>query len=88
MRKSHILKKNGGDTSVATFAELRKQKGFTQIQLAKSLGIDQSTVSLWEKGKTAPRVDTALRLAEIMGCTVDDIFRAIRAASISSAPIS
>lgn len=63
-----------------TFTELRKKHGFTQAKLAEQLGVDQSTVSLWEKGKTAPSRKTANRLAELFKCTVDDLFKAIDSA--------
>ena len=55
--------------------KLRKDKGMTQATLAKSLGVDQSAVCLWEKGKTLPRADVAIRLANLLGCTLDDIYR-------------
>lgn len=54
----------------------REAKGLSQMALAKSLGVDQSTVCLWECGKTSPRPDVAIRLANILGCTLDDIYRA------------
>lgn len=60
---------------MSTLEKLRKDKGMTQSTLAKSLGVDQSAVCLWEKGKTLPRVDVAIRLANLLGCTLDDIYR-------------
>lgn len=53
----------------------RKAKGLSQAALAKILGVDQSAVCLWECGKTLPRADVAIRLANILGCTLDDIYR-------------
>jgi DNA-binding transcriptional regulator YiaG len=34
---------------------IRVAKGMTQAQLGEEVGVDQSTVSNWEKGVTAPR---------------------------------
>lgn len=51
----------------------RKRAGLTQAQVAKTLGIWQSTVTGWEKGKTFPRVTHLPKLAELYGCTVDDL---------------
>lgn len=68
----------GGDSLVPKFSELRKERGFTQKDLAKELGVDQSAVSLWESGKTFPRVEVATRLAKFFGCTLDELFAAIQ----------
>jgi DNA-binding transcriptional regulator YiaG len=35
--------------------DLRSRLGFTQAQLGEAIGVDQSTVSNWEKGVAAPR---------------------------------
>lgn len=59
---------------MSTLEKLRKEKGYTQQSLAKALGVDQSAVCLWEKGRTFPRVDVAIRLANLLGCKLDDIY--------------
>lgn len=51
----------------------RKALGLTQVDIAKKLGVDQSSVHLWESGKTKPRVDTLIKLAELLKCTVNDL---------------
>lgn len=61
-----------------TLEEIRKSKGYTQAALAEALGVDQSTVCLWEKGKTCPRAEIAYRLAELLGCTLDEVFQAAK----------
>ena len=55
--------------------QLRKNKGISQKVLAETLGVDQSTGSLWESGKTFPRPDVAIRLACALDCTIEDIYR-------------
>jgi HTH-type transcriptional regulator / antitoxin HipB len=40
----------------------RKQRGWSQSQLAERVGIRQGTISLIEKGNPATRVDTLLAL--------------------------
>lgn len=69
---------------MSTLKKLREDKGLSQAALAKTLGVDQSAVCLWEKGKTFPRVDVAIRLANILNCTLEDIYRA-KAASDATA---
>ena len=45
---------------------LRKQKGFTQEELAIRLHVVRQTVSKWEKGLSVPDADTLQRLAELL----------------------
>jgi HTH-type transcriptional regulator/antitoxin HipB len=40
----------------------RKEKGITQGQVAKSMGLDQPSLSKIERGESSVRVDTLLRL--------------------------
>ena len=68
---SHIYEKNGGES--LSFKSAREKSGLTQRDLATELGVDQSTVSLWEIGKTQPRAKLLPRLAGILGCTVDEL---------------
>lgn len=56
--------------------EYRKRAGLTQAELAKRMDVDQSAVSLWESGKTRPLRKLHQRLAEVLGCTVEELFGA------------
>lgn len=53
---------------------LRMQKGITQIQLASDLGVDKSTVAKWETGKAFPRADLLPKIADLLGCSIDQLF--------------
>lgn len=47
----------------------------TQAQLAMNLGLkSQSTVALWEKGLRKPSSTVLPRLAEELGCAVDELY--------------
>ena len=54
--------------------ECRQKAGITQEQLAEKLGVGQSTVAMWENGKNSPQSDKLPKLAEALGCTVNDLF--------------
>ena len=54
---------------------IRKEKQVTQLKLAKSLKVDQSTVSKWEKGITSPSIQTLKKIAQVLNCTVDDLIK-------------
>lgn len=49
--------------------------GLSQLYVAKQMNVEQAAVSQWETGKTKPRVDTLLKLAELFGCTVDELLK-------------
>lgn len=55
--------------------KLRRDKGLSQFELAELLGINQSAVAQWETGKTAPNFKRLKKLAEILGCSVDDLMK-------------
>ena len=44
---------------------LRKAKGLTQKELANILGVDQRTVSAWEKGVCEPSFAMLYKLCEL-----------------------
>jgi len=48
--------------------------GLTQEELATQTGITRQTVLAIEKGNYAPSVFLALRLAKVLGCTVEELF--------------
>ena len=45
---------------------LRRQKGFTQEELAARLNVVRQTVSKWEKGLSVPDAELLTRLAEVL----------------------
>ena len=52
---------------------LRKQKGFSQEELASRLLVVRQTISKWEKNLSVPDADTLIRLAEILGVSVSEL---------------
>lgn len=55
--------------------EKREQQNLTQAELAKALNIDQSTVCLWETGKTSPRAKLLPKIADLLRCSVDELLK-------------
>ena len=53
----------------------RERVGLTQAALAQKIGVTQQAVASWEAGKTLPRPSMLLRLADVLGCTVDELLR-------------
>lgn len=53
--------------------KMRIAVGLSQKKLAAKLDVDRSTVAKWETGKSKPRADMLIKLAAILGCTVDEL---------------
>lgn len=49
----------------------RKEKKLTQVEVAKRLGIDNTTVSKWESDIYEPDAETLVKLAELFDTTSD-----------------
>ena len=52
---------------------LRKQKGFSQEELASRHHVVRQTISKWEKNLSVPDADTLIRLAEILEVSVSEL---------------
>lgn len=54
--------------------KIRTASGLSQAQLSEKSRVKQSVISDIENEKTkAPRIDTILKLADALGCTVTDL---------------
>jgi len=51
--------------------ELREEKGLSQIQLAKILGVRNTAISNWEVGIRQLDIDTIVKLCDIFDVTTD-----------------
>lgn len=54
--------------------EYRERLGLSQAELAEGVGVDRSSVSLWESGKTMPTIKNLRRLAALFSCKPGDLF--------------
>lgn len=54
-------------------AQMRKEKGLTQQQLADILNISNKTVSKWERGNGMPEVSLMLPLCKALGINVNEL---------------
>ncbi|WAI24402.1 MAG: helix-turn-helix transcriptional regulator [Bacillus paranthracis] len=55
--------------------KLRKQKAITQEELAVKVGITRAYLSNLENGKHKPSLDVALKISEVLGSSVEKIFK-------------
>lgn len=52
---------------------LRKERGFSQEELADRLGISRQAVSKWEQALSSPDLDNLVRLAQLYGLPLDEL---------------
>lgn len=55
--------------------EFRQERNFTQLSLAKKLGVSQSAVAKWENGDTFPRTNILQKMSELFNCTIDELVK-------------
>ena len=65
--------------------ELRKNKGWTQEELGKALGVTKVTISSYERGTRQPNPEMLSAMANIFGVSVDELLGRGNAEQSSSA---
>ena len=56
-------------------AELRRDKGYSQEELAEKIGLSRQAVSKWERAESSPDTGNLIALAKLYGVTLDDLLR-------------
>jgi len=56
------------------FKKLLYSKGFTQRSLARVTGLSEVTINQYVAGLKLPRADNAKKIAEALGCEIEDLF--------------
>lgn len=56
-------------------AELRKQHGMTQLELAEKMGVTDKAVSKWERDLSCPDINSLPKLAEILDVSVEELMQ-------------
>lgn len=51
--------------------ELRKSKGWTQVQVATKMGLTDSVISFYERQERAPSPEVLIKFAELYGVSTD-----------------
>ena len=49
-----------------TLKQWRQLTGLTQVELAKAVGKDQTTIVRWEKGETQPKADDIAKIEKVL----------------------
>ena len=57
-----------------SIAAMRVNRELTQLNVAKMLDVNPSTLRSWEKGITSPTLEQLVKVCNIYNCSFDDIF--------------
>ena len=57
--------------------ELRIEKGFSQMQLAKAVGVSQKAVDYWERNINEPKACYIIALVKVFEISFDEFFNEI-----------
>jgi transcriptional regulator with XRE-family HTH domain len=64
---------DGSETFGERLARLRKERGFTQTELAERTGLIQALVSDYERDKLRPYADVVAKIAQGIGVSTDEL---------------
>lgn len=56
-----------------SFLSARLKAGLSQAAVAEKIGVTATSVCQWETGKTMPRASLLRTIADLYGCTVDEL---------------
>jgi transcriptional regulator with XRE-family HTH domain len=65
----------GKETLGQRIARIRKERGYTQVELAERIGIIQSLVSAYEKDKLRLTAEMTIRFATALEVSTDELLR-------------
>ena len=82
--KLTIQEERGGNVVAERIKGLREQKGWTQVGLAKRLGITRSSVNAWEMGISVPSTQYVVEVAGLFGVSTDYLLGVESSVSISA----
>ena len=57
--------------------ELRNEKGLSQMQLAKMIGVSQKAIDYWERNVNEPKASYIIALVKTFDVTFDEFFSEI-----------
>ena len=75
----------GDDTLGLRLARIRKERGLTQVAIAERTGLTQVLVSDYERGRLRLSAEMAVRFAEALGISTDDLLRPHKKAAATQA---
>ena len=69
-------------------ADLRREHGMTQLELAEKMGVTDKAVSKWERDLSCPDINSIPNLAEILGVSVEELMQIKKEAEMPVSKVS
>lgn len=63
------------DLFPANLKKAIKAKGYTQAKLAKEANLPFETISTWVIGRSVPRLDSLVLIANVLEISIDELLR-------------
>ena len=64
---------NRGSDFASSLRAYRARADISQAELAKRVGVDTASVQNWENGDYMPSLRTTIKLADVLGITIDQL---------------
>lgn len=59
----------------ATYAKMRDERNLKDADVAKATGIFPSVFTDWKNGKSSPKIDKIIKIADLFQVSLDDFVR-------------
>ena len=59
----------------AKYVELRDARKLTDGKVSEATGIPRSTLTDWKSGRSVPKIEKIIKIAEFFGVSVDELVR-------------
>jgi len=59
----------------AKFDKLLEEKGITPYRVAKEIGISPVVFTDWKNGKSTPKLDKLIKIANYLGVTLEELIK-------------
>lgn len=66
----------------------RKAAGYTQEALADALGVTRGALGMWEIGKAWPSAALLPKIADLLLCTIDDLYEDETGCNVSDGQVA
>lgn len=73
-------------TTGEKLSRLRKEKNYTQEQLADILGVSRQSVSKWESDLAFPETEKLIKISELFDCSLDYLLKENSENAVTEAP--